>query len=43
MSMSMMKLKEVGEGMFTELAEDMMVQRMLLLWPMSSLSFCTLF
>ena len=42
MSMLTMKLEGVGEGMFTELAEDMVMQRMLLLWPISSLSFCTL-
>ena len=36
-----MKLEEVGEGMFAELAEDMALWRMLLFWPMFFSQFCT--
>ena len=43
MSMSMVKLKGVGEGMFVELAEDMVIEGTLLLWPMPLLLFCTSF
>ena len=41
MSMLTMKLEGVGEGMFAELAEDMMLWRMLLLWPMFFSQFYT--
>ena len=43
MSMSTVKLEGVGEGMFMELAEDMVMEGTLLLWPMPPLLFCTSF
>ena len=38
-----MKLEGVGEGMFTELAKDMIVQETLLLWPLFFSCFVPLF
>ena len=43
MSMSTVKLEGVGEGMFAELADNIVVQGGWLLWPMLSLWFCTFF